>query len=390
MSLLSKRVQALKPSPTLALAAQAKALKDTGVDVISLSVGEPDWDTFEEIKEAGIQAIREGQTKYTPANGLPQLRQAVAKEFFSDFGVEYGAHEVTVASGAKFVIFSALQALIDPGDEVIIPAPYWVSYPTMVELAGGRSVIIPCGMEQGFKLSPRDLESHIGPKTKMVILNSPSNPTGGMYSEEELKALAVTLKKHPHVVVLSDDIYNRLVFNTRGLAPHILEVAPELKERCVSVNGVSKTYSMTGWRIGWALGPSPVIEAMNNYQSQSTSCAAAFSQVASVAALAQSQGSLQKALEQLKQRRDFAVNELEKVSELKVFPPDGAFYLWVALPGGDSKKFAQELLQSESVALVPGVEFGLEGFVRISYALQSERMKEAVRRIQRFVDKYNF
>ena len=396
MSFLSNRVQALKPSPTLALAAKAKALKDSGLDVISLSVGEPDWDTFGEIKDVGIEAIQRGQTKYTAANGLPELRKAVAEQFLRDFGVQYEASEVTVASGAKFAIFSALQAVINPGDEVLIPSPYWVSYPSMVELAQGKPVIVPCGREQSFKLSAQQLRAHIGSKTKMLILNSPSNPTGGMYSDSEWAELGQVLKDNPQALVLSDDIYNRLVFNQRGVAPHLLESCPEMKSRCISINGVSKSYSMTGWRIGWALGPQEIIQAMNNYQSQSTSCAAAFSQIAATAALERAEESVKASVQVLRQRRDFIVSELQKIAGIQVNPPEGAFYVWPQVDaffgkrlGGkeihDSKDFAQALLEAEKVALVPGAEFGLEGFVRISYALEQSRMAEAVERIKRFV-----
>ncbi|MCB0384963.1 MAG: pyridoxal phosphate-dependent aminotransferase, partial [Bdellovibrionales bacterium] len=271
--MLADRVASLKPSPTLALAAKAKELKKQGHDVYSLTVGEPDWDTFEQIKAAGIEAIKSGQTKYAPANGLPELREAICEQTILDLGHHYDADQVTVSAGAKFVLYSALQSLINPGDEVIIPSPYWVSYPTMVELAGGLPVIAACGPETGFKLTANALERTITPKTKMIILNSPSNPTGSVYSMEEWKQIGDVLKKHKQVIVLSDDIYNRLVFDSSDVAPHILQATPDLADRTVVINGVSKTYSMTGWRLGWAVGPKDVIKAMTNLQSQSVSCA---------------------------------------------------------------------------------------------------------------------
>ena len=278
--MLAERVKNLKPSPTLALAAKAREMKKNGLDVISLSVGEPDWDTFAPVKEAGKADIDQGFTKYLPASGLAELREAVCRQTNADLGTDYKTSQVTITTGAKFVVFAAMQALIDPGDEVIIPAPYWVSYPTMAELAGGVPVAVACDKADGFKLSADKLRAAIGPKTKMLLLNSPSNPTGQVYTKEEFSALAEVLRQHPKMVVLSDDIYNRLVFDESGLAPHLLQAAPDLAERTVLVNGVSKTYSMTGWRVGWGIGPEAVIAAMGKYQSQSVSCACSISQKA--------------------------------------------------------------------------------------------------------------
>lgn len=393
--MISLRAKSLKPSPTLALAAKAKELVAQGHDVISLSVGEPDWDTLECAKNAGRKAIDDGFSKYTPSNGIPELRKAIAAQTNADLKTNYAADDVTVSTGGKFVIFAALQCVIDPGDEVIVPAPYWVSYPVMVELAGGVPVTAICDESVHFKLTPEILQKHITPKTKMLILNSPSNPTGLMYSKDELLALAQVLRDHPKVLILSDDIYNRLVFSGE-LAPHLLHVAPELKPRTLVMNGASKTYSMTGWRVGWALGPQEWIKAMTNYQSQSVSQAPSISQKATLAAIEQGEPELKKAMLELKSRKERAVSLLAKVPGVKVANPDGAFYIWPdirALLGKSHKgkkittssEFSAALLEVHNVAVVPGVEFGLDGFVRLSFALKEARMVEAIERINKFV-----
>lgn len=396
--MLSEKAKSLKPSPTLQLAAKAKELKSEGHDVVSLSVGEPDWDTFESIKKAGVEALQNGQTKYTPSNGIPELRKAIADQFKKDVGLEYSPDQVTVSSGAKFIIFSALQMICDPGDEVIIAAPYWVSYPTMVELAGGMPRVVVCNKASSFKLTPELLKEAISKKTKAVILNSPSNPVGNMYSIEEFKALGDVLKDHPNIVVLSDDIYNRLVFNEKGLAPNLLEACPELKDRTIVVNGPSKTYSMTGWRLGWALGPKDIISAMTKYQSQSVSCAAGFTQTAVAHAIKNSDDELKQALVKLKQRRDYVYEKLSAVDGIEVDAPEGAFYIWPDISSfigksyegnkiKSSKDFSAFLLEDQMVVAVPGVEFGLDGYLRISYALSEDRMSQAIDRIKAFVAK---
>jgi aspartate aminotransferase len=391
--MLSKRVLALKPSPTLALNAKAKELKSQGRDVISLSVGEPDWDTFEAIRKAGIEAIERGETKYSPANGILALREALAQKASHELGVGFTPSAVTVSAGAKFVIFAALQSLLDPGDEVIIPAPYWVSYPPMVELAGGLPVCVECSDETNFKLSPEALDKHITPSTKLLILCSPSNPTGQVYSRDELKDLTRVLEKHPHVFVLSDDIYNRLIFDGVEIAPHLLQVAPQLKDRVLSVNGGSKSYSMTGWRIGWALGPQKWIDAMTNYNSQSVSCAATFTQIAVLEAVKSCDEEVLRAVEKLKRRRDLVVAKTGEISGMQIHPPGGAFYAWLDIrqilgktfQGSaieDSKAFADLMLDKALVAVVPGIEFGLEGYVRASFALSEQKMVEAFDRMK--------
>jgi aspartate aminotransferase len=394
--MISERAKKLKGSPTLALASKAKELQAQGQDVISLSVGEPDWDTFASVKRAAIRAIEAGLTKYTPTSGTPELRKAIAEITTQELGVEYKFQQVTVSSGGKFVLFSALQCLLNPGDEVVIPSPYWVSYPEMVELTDGIPVIVDCPAEAGFKLTAEALTGVISKKTKMLILNSPSNPTGEVYTLQELKALAQVLEGHPQVVILSDDIYNRLVFQDSGLAPHILQAEPKLQDRTLVVNGVSKTYSMTGWRLGWALGPLDVIAAMDKYQSQSTSCASSITQAAALAAITGDGQELKSALKTLKVRRDFIYKELLRLPGIQVTEPQGAFYIWPNISTyfgksyrgqriTGSMEFSQKLLESQGVATVPGFDFGLEGYLRLSYVIAQSRMEEALRRLGAFL-----
>jgi aspartate aminotransferase len=391
---LAKRAEVLKPSPILMLAARVGELKAAGHNVISLTIGEPDWDTYENIKEVAIGAIRVGMTKYTPANGIPELRKAVATQASEDLGIHYDPSQVTVSTGAKFVLFSALQALVNPGDEVILVAPFWASYTTMVELAEGLPRIAVCDESVDFKLTPAILRSVITPKTKVLLLNSPSNPTGKVYSREELSAIAEVLRANPHVAVISDDIYSRLSFESK-LAPHLLHVAPDLKDRVVVLNGASKSYAMTGWRIGWALGPKNVIDAMTSYQSQSVSCATAVSQHAAVEAVRNSEKHVANTVAILKDRRDALIEELHKIDGIRVAIPEGAFYLWMSVKPYMGKQFkgrtlhgsaelAQALLDDQMVAVVPGAEFGLDGYFRLSYALDKEKGREAVERMKNF------
>lgn len=394
--MLSKRAQALKPSPTLALAARAKELAAQGKDVISLTVGEPDWDTFSPIKQAAIRALDAGKTKYTPASGIPELREAVARQTSEDLGLSYEPGQVTVSVGAKFILYAALQMLCEEGDEVLVPAPYWVSYPEMAHLAGATSIILNTTSATDFKITPEQLDKLITAKSKVVILNSPSNPTGEIYSREELKGLAEVIKKHPQLWVISDDIYNRLIFSEETVAPHILHVAPELKDRVLVVNGASKTYSMTGWRIGWAVGASELIGAMTKLQSQSVSCAPSFVQWATLEALHGVEGELREALSLLKRRRDFICRELNALDEIRVATPAGAFYVWPDISAylgrayqgqviKDSKDFSQVFLDNYMVATVPGVEFGCDGFLRVSYALSEDRVRQAIGRLRDFL-----
>jgi aspartate aminotransferase len=393
--MLSRQMKSLKPSPTLALAAKAKALKGQGLDVISLTVGEPDWPTYPKAKQAGIQAINDNKTTYTPASGINEIKSAIAGLVGPQLGCEIQLDQITVASGAKFIIFAALNAILDPGDEVIIPSPYWVSYPTMVELAQGVPKIIDCGEEQDFKLTPQQLAQAIGPRTKAVLLNSPSNPTGAEYSKEELASLAQVLKENKHVVILSDDIYNQLSFSQDSLSPHILNVEPSLFERCISINGVSKAYSMTGWRIGWAVGPAEVIKAMGSYQSQTTGAPSSISQWASVAAINHCAKDVAESLGFLKERKDYFISLLEEIPGLSVFAPQGAFYAWVGVKDWlnktykgevlkDSRDVASQLLEKQLLAVVPGLEFGLEGYLRLSFAASRDDLLRASQRLAQF------
>lgn len=393
--MLSERVKKLKSSPTLELAAKGRKLKAEGHDVISLAVGEPDWDTFEVAKNEAIESIKNGFTKYVAANGIEELRKAIVDGMKKDYGFDYSADQVSVATGGKMSIFALLQVLINRGDEVLIPAPYWVSYPDMTELADGVPVFIPSKEETGFKITPQDLERAITPKSKLLMLNSPSNPTGSVYTKEELKGIAEVLKRNPHVFVMSDDIYNKLYFEG-PLAPQILQVAPELKERVVIINGASKTYSMTGWRIGWAVGPQAIIKAMSNYQSQSTGCANSIAQRATFKALIEGERDVQEVQRKLLERKNFAVTEVKKVKDVSVFDPQGAFYLWIniskclgktfkgqAVP--TSKEFCSLLLEDQKVITVPGAEFGMDGYLRLSFAIEAKRMTEAFARMNAFI-----
>ncbi|MEN0058085.1 MAG: pyridoxal phosphate-dependent aminotransferase, partial [Bdellovibrio sp.] len=326
---LSKRAQNLKPSPTLFLVAKAKELAAQGHDVVSLTVGEPDWPTFKAPSEAGLEASQKGITKYTPASGTVELRKAIAEKIKAELNLDYLPKEISVASGAKYSIFAALQMLCSPGDEVVIATPYWVSYPAMVELADGVPHIVECGEKENFKITPELLDRAIHSKTRAFLFCSPSNPTGLQYSAEELKALAEVLRRHPQVTIISDDIYNRLVFDGTKVAPHILQVAPDLKERTILINGGSKAYSMTGWRIGWAAGPENVITAMADYQSQSTGSPSSISQHALLAALKSSENDIAEVVKKLVTRKNFGMKELATVPGFKIAEPQGAFYFWV-------------------------------------------------------------
>lgn len=394
---LSKRAQNLKTSPTLFLVAKARELAMQGHDVISLTVGEPDWPTFKAPSEAGIEAIQKGITKYTPANGTIELRKAIAEKIKSEVGFDYTPKEVTVASGAKYIIFAALQMLCSPGDEVIVATPYWVSYPTMIELADGVPHIVECGEMENFKITPAQLEKAINTKTKAFLFCSPSNPTGLSYSAEELKALAEVLRKHPQVTILSDDIYNCLVFDGTKIAPHILHVAPDLRNRTLLVNGGSKAYSMTGWRIGWAAGPENLITAMADYQSQSTGSPSSISQHALLAAIKTSQADIQEVVKKLIARKKSGMEAFKAIPQFKVAEPEGAFYFWVDIRSclgktyqdkiiRTSKDFCDILLEKFFVATVPGIECGTEGFMRLSFAVSEETMNRAIIRMKDLVN----
>lgn len=394
--ILSKRAQSLKPSPTLLMAARAQELQAKGHDVISLTVGEPDWNTVEVAAEAGVLAIREGFTKYTPAAGIPALKKAIVADTEKWLGAKYEPKQVCVGTGAKFILFSALQMLINNDDEVLIPSPYWVSYPAMTELAGGKSIIVPTEEKNNFKVTPAELEKFVSSKTRALILCSPSNPTGMIYSREELTAIAEWLKKYPNIFVISDDIYNRLLFSNEGVAPHLLHVAPDLQSRILVVNGASKSYAMTGWRVGWGLGPDALMKSMADFMSQSTSNVTSVSQMAALAALQKGEGELQETLLLLRKRRDLALKALQgNLKHIKSHVPQGAFYLWVDVKSlfgktshetkiRDSKDVAEILLNHYYVATVPGIEFGTEGYLRLSLAVSEQQMHSAITRLKDF------
>ncbi len=394
---LSNRAKNLKASPTLFLVAKAKELAAKGHDVISLTVGEPDWDTLKPVALAGVEAINKGITKYTAANGTVELRRALAAKTSKELGVSYSDKEVTVGSGAKFVIFAALQTLVNPGDEVILGAPYWVSYPTMIELADGKPVIVETTARTQFKLLAADLAKAITPKTKAFLFCSPSNPTGMMYSTQELQDIARVLQKNPHVMVISDDMYNQLTFGGSALAPHLLHEAPELRDRTIVINGGSKSYAMTGWRIGWGLGHERIIKAMADYQSQATGSASSISQYALLNGLEESVPLIQNVRAMLMSRRETGLKALGEIPGLKTEAPDGAFYFWVDISGHLNKNhkgrvlltssdFGDVLLNDYFVATVPGAECGTEGFLRLSFAIEEKRFGQACSRIKEMVN----
>jgi aspartate aminotransferase len=396
MALLAEHLKRIKPSPTIAVTDKARALKAAGRNVIGLGAGEPDFDTPDNIKEAAIKAIREGRaSKYTQVDGIPELKDAVAKKFKRENGLDYKTSQVTVSAGGKQVLYNAFMATLNPGDEVIIPAPFWVSYPDMVLLAGGTPVTITCKMEDGFKLKPAALEKAITLKTKWFLLNSPANPTGAAYTRAELKALTDVLVKHPHVHVMTDDMYEHLTYDDfKFFTP--AQVEPELYPRTLTINGTSKAYCMTGWRIGFAGGPEPLIKAMAMIQSQSTTNPAAVSQWAAVEALNGPKDFIPKHNMVFKDRRDLVVSMLNQANGIKCPTPEGAFYVYPSCAGtmgrtastgkklASDEDFVTELLEAEGVAVVQGTAFGLGPAFRISYATKTEDLEEACRRIQRF------
>ena len=395
MSLTAERLDRVSPSQTIAITSKARALKAAGRDIISLSAGEPDFDTPDNVKAAAIKAIENGETRYTDVAGTPALRQAVVAKFKRDHGLDYAVNEVMVSTGGKQVIFNAMIATLNAGDEVIIPAPCWVSYPDIVALADGTPVIVPCGQNSGFKLTPADLEAAITPKTKWLMLNSPSNPTGAAYSAADLKALADVLLRHPHVWVMCDDIYEKLVYDDFEFAT-IAQVEPRLKDRTLTLNGCSKAYAMTGWRIGFAGGPAALIKAMDKLQSQSTSNTSSISQAAAVEALNGPQDFLKDWVATYKGRRDLVVEMLNKAEGIHCLTPEGAFYVFPSIAGcigktsrtgieiKDDEAFVSALLEEEGVAAVHGAAFMFPGYFRISYATDTESLKKACTRIQNF------
>jgi len=382
----------VKPSPTLAVTALANQLRAEGRDVIGLGAGEPDFDTPGHIKEAAIEAIRAGMTKYTAVDGTPALKQAIAKKFERDNGLRYELNEVLVSCGGKQSFYNLCQSLLDPGDEVVIPAPYWVSYPDMVLLADGIPVIVPAGQDQGFKLLPEQLHASITQKTRLFVINSPSNPTGVAYTMDELGALGDALLEFPDVLIATDDMYEHIVFTGNTFA-NILNARPALHDRTIVLNGVSKAYSMTGWRIGYAGGPAPLIAAMKKVQSQSTSNPASISQAAAVAALEGDQGCVAEMLSAFETRHAYVLDELNAIPGIECLPSDGTFYSFPNVQNAieamdgitDDVSFSEALLDKVGVALVPGSAFGAPGHVRISFATSMDNLREAISRISSFI-----
>ncbi len=395
MGFLSDTLARVKPSPTMAVTQKARDLKAQGVDVIGLGAGEPDFDTPDNVKQAAVDAINHGQTKYTPVDGIPELKQAVCGKFKRDNDLDYLPSQISVAPGGKPIIYNAMMATLNPGDEVIIPRPYWVSYPDMVLLAGGTPVFVDTTQDNRFRVRPEDLEAAITPKTKWIIFNSPSNPSGAAYSHEDLKKLTDVLMRHENVWVLSDDMYEHIVYEGFEFVTPA-QVEPGLYARTLTVNGASKAYAMTGWRIGFAGGPEPLIKAMAKVMSQSTSNPTSISQWAAVEALNGPQEFLIERNAIFQDRRDLVVSMLNQAKGLKCPTPEGAFYVYPSCEGcigkstpegkvieGDSD-FAEALLESEGVAVVQGEAFGLSPFFRVSYAISTEALEEACTRIQRF------
>ncbi len=395
MTFLSATLDRVKPSPTIAVTTKAAELKAAGRDIIALGAGEPDFDTPQNIKDAAIKAINEGKTKYTAVDGIPELKKAICAKFKRENGLSYEPSQVTVGTGGKQVLYNALMATLNPGDEVIIPAPYWVSYPDMVLLAGGEPVVIEGAMDKDYKISAAQLEAAITPKTKWFLFNSPSNPTGAGYSWDELKALTDVLMRHPHVWVMSDDMYEHLVFDDFTFCTPA-QVEPGLYDRTLTVNGVSKAYAMTGWRIGYAAGPVPLIKAMGKIQSQSTSNPSSISQWAAVEALNGVQDYIESNKALFQRRRDLVVSMLNQAKGVKCPRPEGAFYVYPDISAcigktsaagsliDNDEAFATALLEETGVAVVFGAAFGLSPNFRVSYATSDEALTEACARIQTF------
>ncbi len=396
MSRLSNRINQVQPSLTLIITAKAAELRRQGKDIVSLGAGEPDFDTPEHIKQAGIKAIENGHTRYTAVDGTPELKQAIQAKFKRDNGLDYAMDEILVSSGGKQSFYNLCQAFLNDGDEVIIPAPYWVSYPDMVLLAGGKPIILHAGIAQNFKITIEQLTSAITPKTKMLIINSPSNPTGAIYTQEELKVIGDLVAKHPKIIIASDDMYEHIQLGDLKFT-NILEVCPNLKDRTLLLNGVSKAYSMTGWRIGYAGGPKDLIAGMRKVQSQSTSNPCSISQVAATTALNGSQDCIATMLIEFKKRHEFVVKRINQISGFKCIKAYGAFYAFFDVTEAMQAKsmqdkgiktdveMAERILEEKLVALIPGSAFGAKNHLRISFATSMENLVEAFNRIESFI-----
>ncbi|WP_455207724.1 pyridoxal phosphate-dependent aminotransferase [Kaarinaea lacus] len=385
---LSQRVQRIKPSPTLAITARVKELRAAGKDIIGLGAGEPDFDTPDHIKAAAIDAIKRGFTKYTAVDGTPELKQAIINKFERENALRYQPNQVLVSCGGKHSFYNLVEALISPGDEVVIPAPYWVSYTDMVLLANGEPVVIKSGLNQKFKITPQQLEASITPNTRLLVLNSPSNPTGAMYTEQELKALGDVIRQHPNMLVVTDDIYEHILLTDQPFV-NILNACPDLYDRCVVLNGVSKAYSMTGWRIGYTAGPEWLIQAMKKIQSQSTSNPTSISQVAAQVALSSDQSCIGEMVKAFRERHEYVVSTLNSINGISCLPSQGAFYSFPncqeAIKATDGVKddveFAEYLINQIGVAMVPGSAFGAPGYMRLSFATSMENLEQALKRL---------
>jgi len=392
MSIVSNSLKRIKPSPTIAVSQKARELKAAGKDVIGLGAGEPDFDTPDNIKKAAIDAIQRGETKYTAVDGTPALKKAIVNKFKRENNLDYMSEQISVGNGGKQIIFNAILATVNPGDEVIIPAPYWVSYPDIVLLAGGTPKIVKCSEKNNFKIIPSELEKNITNKTKWIIINSPSNPTGSGYTQKELEALGQVLKKNKNVFILSDDIYEHLTYDDFEF--FTIAQIKELKDRTLTMNGVSKSYAMTGWRIGYGAGPKDIIKAMAKLQSQSTTNPSSISQAAAVQALTGTQDFIKTRSESFKDRRDFVVKYLNNIKGLSCLKPNGAFYVFPNCQKFLGKKtrlktdkdFVEKLLEESLVAVVQGSAFGLDGYFRISYATSMDNLKKALERIKSFCE----
>ena len=395
MSIISNNLKRIKPSPTIAVTTKAREMRASGMDVIGLGAGEPDFDTPDNVKEAAIEAIKKGETKYTTVDGTPQLKKAIVEKFKRENNLSYKTDQITVGTGGKQVIYNTFMATLNKGDEVIIPAPFWVSYPDMVLLAGGTPKIVRCEEKDGFKLSAKKLEKAITKKTKWLILNSPSNPTGAGYTRKEIEDLSKVLLKHKKIFILSDDIYEHIRYE--GFNFFTIAQISKLKDRTLTMNGVSKSYAMTGWRIGYAAGPKEIINAIRKIQSQSTSNPSSISQAAAVEALNGQQNFIKERAEAFRERRDFVVNSLNNIKGINCLTPNGAFYVFPNCKKLLNKKtklktdteFVQKLLEKSMVAVVQGSAFGLDGYFRISYATSMENLKKAITRIKDFCDSLN-
>ena len=395
MSIISDSLKRIKPSPTIAVTQKARELRAAGKDVIGLGAGEPDFDTPDNVKNAAIKAIKNGDTKYTAVDGTPALKKAIIAKFKRENKLSYSADQITVGTGGKQVLYNAFMATLNKGDEVIIPAPFWVSYPDMVLLAGGKPKIVKCTEQEGFKLTPSKLRKAITKKTKWLILNSPSNPTGAGYTKKEIEELAKVLVKNKKVHILSDDIYEHIKYDNFNF--YTIAQNSKLKDRTLTMNGVSKSYAMTGWRIGYAAGPKDIIKAIGKIQSQSTSNPSSISQAAAVEALNGNQGFIQKRSKAFKERRDFVVKSLNNIKGITCLTPNGAFYVFPSCKGLLNKKtklktdtdFVQKLLEQSNVAVVQGSAFGLDGYFRISYATSMKNLKKAMLRIKSFCESLN-